>query len=45
VPADELRGGDGDVELAGQVEAALGFGFAAAVGEEDVGTVGVSLST
>jgi hypothetical protein len=41
VPADELAGGDFDLELRREVAAALGLELAAAVGEEDVGA-GVS---
>ena len=40
VGLDEGRGGEGDVEAGGEVAHALGFGFAAAVGEEDEGDVG-----
>lgn len=43
VAADELAFGDVDVELRAEVGAALGFGFAAAVGEEDVGSGGCDM--
>lgn len=36
---NELAGGDFEFELAAEVEAALFFGFAAAVGDEDVWSV------
>ena len=39
VAADELARGDFELELSGQVEAPLLFGFAAAVGDEDVGSI------
>ena len=37
--ADELTRADLEFELFGEVEAAFGFGFAAAVGDEDVRSV------
>lgn len=38
VPADELAGGDLDVELVAQLDAPLLLGLAAAVGDEDIGS-------
>jgi hypothetical protein len=38
VATDELAGTDFELELVGELNATLFFGFAAAVGDEDVGS-------